>query len=62
MRDRSDRGNDFKPKEGRFRLSMRKNLFMRVVRHQNRLPRESVDAPPLEVFMVSLGRPLSNLT
>jgi len=34
---------------------------MRVVRHRNRLPREAVDAPSLEVFQVRLDRALSNL-
>ncbi|KFM06634.1 hypothetical protein AS27_02786, partial [Aptenodytes forsteri] len=54
--------NGFKLKEGRFRLSIRKKLFtMRVVRHWNRLPREAVDAPSLEVFKARLDRALSNL-
>jgi len=60
----SDRtsGNSFMLKEGRFRLGIRKKLLMmRVVRHWNRLPREAVDAPSLEVFKARLDGALSNL-
>ncbi|KFW01165.1 hypothetical protein N327_09940, partial [Fulmarus glacialis] len=54
--------NGFKLKEGRFRLDMRKKFFtMRVVRHWNRLLREAVDAPSLEVFKARLDGALSNL-
>ena len=56
------RGNGFKLKEGGFRLYRRKQLFMmRVVRHWNRLPREFVAAPSLEVFKARLDGALSNL-
>jgi len=49
-------------KEGRFRLDIRKKFFtMRVVRHGNRLPREAVDVPSLEVFKARLYGALSNL-
>ncbi|KFQ93104.1 hypothetical protein Y956_06829, partial [Nipponia nippon] len=54
--------NGFKLKEGRFRLDIRKELFnVRVVKHWNRLPREAVDAPSLEVFKARLDEALSSL-
>ena len=54
--------NSFKLKEGRFRSDIRKKYFtMRVVRHWNRLPREAVDGPSLEVFKARLDGALSNL-
>ncbi|KFV17614.1 hypothetical protein N340_12302, partial [Tauraco erythrolophus] len=52
----------FKLKEGRFRLDIRKKFFtLRVVRYWNRLPREVVDAPSLEVFKARLDEALGNL-
>ncbi|KFV15483.1 hypothetical protein N339_10498, partial [Pterocles gutturalis] len=54
--------NDFKLKEGKFRLDVRKKFFtVRVVRHWNRLLREAVDAPSLEVFKARLDEALSSL-
>ncbi|KFP94072.1 hypothetical protein N329_00147, partial [Haliaeetus albicilla] len=54
--------NGFKLKEGRFKLDIRNKFFtVRVVRHWNRLPRDSVDAPSLEVFKARLDGALGNL-
>ncbi|KFR17578.1 hypothetical protein N306_13351, partial [Opisthocomus hoazin] len=54
--------NGCKLKEGRFRLDVRKKFFtMRVVKHWNRLPREAMDAPSLEVMKARLDGALSNL-
>jgi len=56
------RGNGSKLKESRFRLDIRKKFFtMRVVKHWNRLPREVVAAPSLEVFKARFDGALSNL-
>ncbi|KGL99368.1 hypothetical protein N301_04328, partial [Charadrius vociferus] len=54
--------NGYKLEEGRFRLNIRKKCFtLRAVRHWNRLPREAVEAPSLEVFKARLDVALGNL-
>ncbi|KFR15491.1 hypothetical protein N306_06009, partial [Opisthocomus hoazin] len=54
--------NGSKLREGRFRLDKRKKFFtVRVVKPWNRLPREVVEAPSLEIFKAGLDGALSNL-
>jgi len=56
------RGNRHKPKHRKFHLNMRKNFFtLRVTEHWNRLPREVVESPSLEVFKTCLDEVLCNL-
>jgi len=46
----------------KFHLNLRKNFFtLRVTEHWNRLPREVVDFPYLEIFKTRLDKVLCGL-
>jgi len=56
------RGNGHKLKQRKFQLNMRRNFFtLRVMEPWNRLPREVVDSPSLEIFKTWLDKVLCSL-
>jgi len=55
------RGNGHKLKQRKSQLNMRKNFTVRVMEHWNRLPREAVESPSLEIFKTLLDKVLCSL-
>jgi len=56
------RGSGHKLKHRTFRLNMRKNFFpLGVTEHWNKMPREVVESPSLEIFKTRLDKVLYSL-
>ncbi|GAB0184879.1 hypothetical protein GRJ2_000953200 [Grus japonensis] len=54
-------GNGHKLEHGKFCLNVKKNFTLRVTEHWNRLHREAVESPSLEIFKTHLDMLLCNL-
>jgi len=48
------RGNENKWKHRKFHLNVRKSFTLRVMEHRNRLSREVMESPSLEIFKTHL--------
>ena len=60
--DGRTRSNGLKLQQGKLRLNVRKDfLRRRVVKHWNRLPREVVQSPSLEVLKTQLNKALAGM-
>jgi len=59
---RFNKGNRHALENRKFQMNMRKKFFtLKVTEHWNRLPREVVESPSLEIFKICLDAFLCNL-